>query len=718
MQSTPPIGGQAPSSTGLQHGLDHGLDTGLDPGLDHGLNQPKPPRGDAQSPLGIPGSVLDVAPHATDRIRRLFFGRPRDPSDRSLFHRLSLVAFLAWVGLGADGLSSAAYGPAEAFLALQKHTYLALALAVITPMTVIIISAAYSRIIEAFPQGGGGYVVATKLLGPSAGVVSGCALLVDYVLTITVSIAAAGDAIFSLMPPEWHAYKLSVEVALIVVGITLNIRGVKESILPLVPIFMLFLITHAVLIAAGVFANLESIGPTAHQWSSDFKTDVSQIGLWALLLMTVRAYSLGAGTYTGIEAVSNGLSMMREPRVQTGKRTMTYMSISLAITAAGLLIGFLLMHVEHDPYKTLNAVLTEKVASNWGITGNVFVLVTLIAEAAILAVAAQTGFLGGPRVLANMALDGWVPRRFASLSDRLTTQNGIVLMGAAAMAALLLTNGHVSMLVLMYSINVFITFSLSMGAMLRMAWQARRTPKRNDLTGQRRPPIMLFAIGLALCSTILVVTSIEKFTHGGWVTLTVTGGFVTVCFMIRRHYRDVSKRIEKLQEDLRIPDKAHAPKPPPFDPTKPTAAVLVGGYSGLGIHTMLGALTAFGGYFKNVVFVSVAVIDTGTYKGQAELEKLEENTKKSLEQYVDLANRLGVPAVYRYAIGIDPVDELEKLCLTVQKEFGRAAFFAGQLTFRQERWFDRILHNQTAFTLQRRLHWAGIPILILPIRVR
>src|SRR6185295_11887178 len=149
------------------------------------------------------------------RLRQVVIGKPRDLADRSIYHHLSLIAFLAWVGLGADGLSSSAYGPEEAFKTLAEHSYLAFGLAALMAFTVLIISAAYSRIIEQFPHGGGGYVVATKLLGKGAGVVSGSALLVDYVLTITVSIAAAGDALFSLMPVEWQAWKLPAEVTFI-----------------------------------------------------------------------------------------------------------------------------------------------------------------------------------------------------------------------------------------------------------------------------------------------------------------------------------------------------------------------------------------------------------------------------------------------------------------------------------------------------------------------
>src|SRR4051794_34097168 len=134
------------------------------------------------------------------RLKRLLLGRPKDLKDPHLFRHLSLVAFLAWVGLGADGLSSSAYGPEEAFKNLGQHTYLAVFLALATAFTVLIIAAAYSRVIEHFPFGGGGYVVASRLLGPRAGVVSGCALIVDYVLTISISIAAGGDAVFGVLP--------------------------------------------------------------------------------------------------------------------------------------------------------------------------------------------------------------------------------------------------------------------------------------------------------------------------------------------------------------------------------------------------------------------------------------------------------------------------------------------------------------------------------------
>src|SRR3984893_18797193 len=157
----------------------------------------------------------------------VLIGPPRDVRDPEIFHSLSLVAFLAWVGLGSDGLSSSCYGPEEAFLALGTHQYLAVFLALLMALTVFVISASYSQTIDRFPAGGGGYLVATKLLGTYSGLVSGCALIVDYVLTIAISIASGADAIFSFLPPTWLPAKFFVAIAVVILMVAMNLRGVK-----------------------------------------------------------------------------------------------------------------------------------------------------------------------------------------------------------------------------------------------------------------------------------------------------------------------------------------------------------------------------------------------------------------------------------------------------------------------------------------------------------
>src|SRR6476661_8074881 len=192
-------------------------------------------------------------------IRRTVFGPPKDVRDPHAFHNMSLVAVLAWVGLGADGLSSSAYGPDESFRALGEHTGLAVFLALATALTVFIISYGYSRIIEQFPSGGGGYVVASKILGPRVGVISGAALLVDYVLTITISIASGADAIFSFLP-QYTYLKLPFAFAGLALLSVMNLRGVKESVTAIAPIFGVFVVTHAILLAVTIGGNITQVG--------------------------------------------------------------------------------------------------------------------------------------------------------------------------------------------------------------------------------------------------------------------------------------------------------------------------------------------------------------------------------------------------------------------------------------------------------------------------
>jgi amino acid transporter len=649
------------------------------------------------------------------RFRRAVFGKPRDLDDQRLFHRLALVPFLAWVGLGADGLSSSAYGPEEAFRTLGEHRYLAIGLAGLMAATVLLISAAYRRIIEEFPSVGGGYVVATKLLGDRAGLVSGSALLVDYVLTITTSLAAAGDALFSFLPPAWHGARLPVEIGLTLLLTALNIRGVRESVLVLLPIFLLFLVTHALVIGAGLVGQLPAMADTIQSARTGYQHGLATLGAGGLALVFMRAYSLGGGTYTGIEAVSNGLPIMREPRVKTGKRTMLYMAASLALTASGLLLCYLLWHVQPVAGRTMNAVLIGRVVEGLPL-GGAFLVVSLFAEAMLLVVAAQAGFLDGPRVLANMAVDSWVPHRFAALSERLTTGNGILLMGAAALAALLYTRGQVSHLIVMYSINVFVTFSLSMFAMLRF-WARRR-----DQRPEWKTRLALFGAGFGLCVTILAVTVFEKFGEGGWVTIVVTALLVGLCARVRRHYRTAGAKVDRLYRDLgSLPDACARPDPTAaraLDPGAPTAAVLVSSFGGVGIHTVLNVFRAFPGHFANLVFVSVGVLDSGEFKGEHAVADLQRRTEEMLGQYLALAARLGVPATSRMALGTDVVAEARTLCLEVAREFPRTTFFAGKVIFQRERWWHGLLHNETALALQQRLQWAGKTMVTLPIRVR
>jgi amino acid transporter len=660
---------------------------------------------------------------STQRLKKILIGEARSLSDPSLFHKLSLIAFFAWVGLGADGISSSCYGPEEAFLAFGNHIYLSVFVAIAAVLTIFVISSSYRQIIDLFPSGGGGFLVASKLLSPTVGMVSGCALLIDYLLTITISIASGTDALFSFLPAGWLHYKLMVAVAGVIILTWLNMRGVKESVMPLVPIFIIFILTHAFVIVYGIFSHLDNVGEVTRATVNDIKSTTSEVGLMGMIFLVLRAYSMGAGTYTGIEAVSNGIPILREPKAKTAKRTMNYMAVSLAFMVAGLMIAYILYNVGHVQGKTLNAVLLAKITEGWNENaGYIFVLVTLFSEATLLTVAAQAGFLDGPRVLANMALDKWVPTRFSSLNDRLVTQNGILIMGISSVVLMLYTHADVRLLVVLYSINVFITFSLSQLGMVRHWWLSRG---KED---HWKKKLAINGIGLTLTSFILISMIILKFHEGGWITLLITSAFVVLSLLVKHHYNKTFRLLNRLESLVEVTkgeiEKFHM-KNVKGTPAKDiainhdamTAVLFVNGFSGMGLHTLFSIIRLFKGIYKNFIFVQIGLIDSGVFKGADEITELKKNIENDAGRYVQYMKQNGYYAESITSIAIDVVEEAKNIAPQILERFPQAVFFTGQLVFPEDSLLTRWLHNYTSFAIQRKFYHMGHPIVILPIRV-
>jgi hypothetical protein len=287
-----------------------------------------------------------------------------------------------------------------------------------------------------------------------------------------------------------------------------------------------------------------------------------------------------------------------------------------------------------------------------------------------------------------------------------------MIMGGAALVVLLFTRGAVDLLVVLYSINVFITFSLSQLGMVRHWWQVRHEEPR------WAPRLAVNATGLGLTSFILVTLVILKFHGGGWVTLLMTTALVAVAYSVRRHYDGVRAQLANLNSIVEA-----AALPPPagsreFAPTsKRTAVVLVNGFNGLGLHTLFGSVRLFGGGFRRMVFVQVGVVDAGNFKGTDEIERLSEHIKQEAQRYVDFVQARGGAAEAVTVIGHEVLDELEKLVPDLVARHSNLIFFTGQLVFERETIFTRWLHNYTAFALQRRLFLQGLPCAIVPIRV-
>ncbi|HEX7669970.1 MAG TPA: hypothetical protein VF395_10315, partial [Polyangiaceae bacterium] len=275
--------------------------------------------------------------------------------------------------------------------------------------------------------------------------------------------------------------------------------------------------------------------------------------------------------------------------------------------------------------------------------------------------------------------------------------------------------------VVMYSINVFLTFSLSNIGMSRHWIQKRKT----DPTWARHLPAHLLAA--ALCLTILGITIFEKFADGGWLTLLITVGVTGVSFLIKQHYSLVIRAIRRLDRELPGPDEnpgmyglAGSGTADPLgapEERQPVAVLFVGGYGGLGRHALLTLLRMFPNHFKGVVFVSIAVVDSDSFKGANEIEALEQRTRDNLASYERFAGVLGLKASSAYAVGTEIAVEAETLATGLVRRYPKALVVAGQIIFDEDTAWNRLLHNETAFLIQRRLQHVGVPMVVLPVQL-
>lgn len=402
---------------------------------------------------------------------------------------------------------------------------------------------------------------------------------------------------------------------------------------------------------------------------------------------------------------------------------MVLMAISLSFIVMGLMIAYALYSVQVSSHKTLNAVLFDNVTASWGpLWSKGFILTTLISEAALLFVAAQTGFIDGPRIMANMAVDKWFPKKYSSLSDRLVSMNGVMLMGISAIVLMAISKGSVAFLVVLYSINVFITFSISQLGMVRHWWT-----ERTKLDHWKRK-MMINGIGFVLTSFILISVTIIKFEEGGWITLIITGIFVFLAIRIKKHYYRTTVRLHHIRQkaiaDLHVAVEqlpSYNPNQDPaavkFNPDAKTAIILVKGFGGTGLHTYLRINESFKGVYHNFIFIRVGVINSKIYQGSKELEHFKKSVKEDGKRYVKIANQFGFYGKSIWTIGTDPIDEVYTIVKKLMPLIPNPTFFGGQLVFSKTFYMSQLLHNHTIFGIQKRFFKFGIPIVIFPIKI-
>jgi hypothetical protein len=312
-----------------------------------------------------------------------------------------------------------------------------------------------------------------------------------------------------------------------------------------------------------------------------------------------------------------------------------------------------------------------------------------------------------------MAVDSYMPHRFAHLSERLVAKYGIYFMGAMAFLMLAITRGSVRYLVVMYSINVFLTFSLSQFGMVVHWWKDR------DKEKGWRPKLVMNGVGFLLTASILAATVVIKFPEGGWITLVITGTFLAMSLLVRRHYRTAQQALGRLDELLLQlpPVTLSSLQEPVLRRVAPTAAILVSGYNGLGMHVFFSVIRSFPGTFRNFIFLSAGVVDSSVFKGAEEVVHLGTDLKKQLQNYLEFVKGHGYYAEARSEVGTDVIEIIGHLAQGAASDFPNIVFFSGQLVFQEESAITRLLHNQTAFLAQKKLVFAGLPMIILPVRV-
>ena len=290
-------------------------------------------------------------------------------------------------------------------------------------------------------------------------------------------------------------------------------------------------------------------------------------------------------------------------------------------------------------------------------------------------------------------------------------ENGILVLGVAALAILFWTRGSVTLLVVLYSVSVFLTFAISLFGLCRYWWQHRKELEH----WMRR--FVLSLIGFVICASILLVLLVEKFAEGGWAAALIIGGIAGLCIYIRNHYRDTKDAIQAVDQVF-----ANQPFGPHVGPVEPnpddqTAVFIVGSSRGGGLHALLWVQRMFPGHFKNFIFVNARTVDTHAYGGEGAVEQMRAEASATLKFFVDFCHSHGMASAAYLGFGTDVVDEVTKLCEDIAQEYPNAIFFTSKLIFEHDNWFTRLLHNQAALAIQRRLHFESLQMVILPMKV-
>lgn len=494
--------------------------------------------------------------------KRLLIGEPittHAADEQLLRKRMALPIF------ASDALSSVAYAPQEllmilligglAFLAFSPW----IAAAVVVLLIVVVLS--YRQLIKAYPSGGGDYEVASKNLGEIPGVIVGSALLVDYVLTVAVSVSSGVDNIISAVP-ELDPGRVELAVAFVVIIVIVNLRGVREASLVFAIPTYIFIGSVAFMIVVGLARTALGDPPIAS--SAEFTVEAQSLTQVAVILLILRAFSSGCSALTGVEAVSNGVPAFRRPKIRNAQLTLTLMggiaiSLFVGLTALALVSQ---VHYAEDPCDLIGfacesnpqpSLMAQVAAATFGM-GSIPFYVIQAATALVLLLAANTAFNGFPLLGAVLARDGYAPKALNTRGDRLVFSNGMIALGIAAIVVLVVYQAELSILIQLYIIGVFVSFSLGQLGMVRHWRRAARELRalspaaaaRPEVAAERRSirtGLVINSMGATLTVVVLIIVTVTKFIFGAWLVFIAIPILATLMIGVNRYYRDVEHEI-------------------------------------------------------------------------------------------------------------------------------------------------------------------------------
>ncbi|HEY9478098.1 MAG TPA: APC family permease, partial [Microbacteriaceae bacterium] len=484
--------------------------------------------------------------------KRWLIGEPL-PSDK--LEGQLLPKHLALPIFASDALSSVAYGPQELLLILTLGGlgFLSFAPWVAAAVVVVLVTvvASYRQLIKAYPSGGGDFEVAHRNLGEKAGLIVASALLIDYILTVAVSVASGVDNIISAFP-QLNPWRVELAVLFVVLLAAVNLRGVRESSKAFALPTYIFIGSVLVVIVVGLTRVMLGDAPIAESAQYTVQTqDLTQV---AFVLLLLRAFASGCSALTGVEAVANGVPAFRRPKVKNAQRTLVLMGGIAAVLFSGVMAIALIsgVHYAETPCNLIGwtecatapqrSVIAQIGAAVFAGHGQIMFYVLQAATAAVLLLAANTAFNGFPLLGSVLARDSYAPKSLRTRGDRLVYSNGVIVLGLAAIVILLVYKANLTALIQLYIIGVFVSFTLGQSGMVRHWIRMLR-----EGTGQRGQVIRSLSInsfGALLTGTVLVVVTVTKFTHGAWLVFAIGPVLFFLMLGVNRYYREVERDIE------------------------------------------------------------------------------------------------------------------------------------------------------------------------------